>query len=249
MQTTGTIRLDKALSDMDYGTRSEIKKMIAAGRVKIDGNIVKSADFKADLSACELSIDDKRIFYHMYEYRMLNKPDGVITATEDRHKTTVLDLVRQRGVRRDIAPVGRLDIDTEGLLLLTNDGALAHRLLSPKKHVPKTYFVRLNAPIREEIIEALKNGVHIEDADGNFDALPAGIQTTDQDQEVLITIYEGKYHQVKRMFSMFGLTVIRLKRVSMGTLVLDPELKPGESRALTDEEIIRLKAEVFHDEF
>lgn len=244
MQTTKTIRLDKALCDMGYGTRSEVKKMISQGRVKIDGSVVKSSDLKVDINACTFNIDGADVFYSEYEYRMLNKPAGVISATEDPRQKTVLDLVRNIGVRKDLAPVGRLDIDTEGLLLLTNDGALTHQLLSPKKHVPKTYFTRLDAPVTEEVIRALETGACIDDADGSFTALPAQIQKTASENEVYITIYEGKYHQVKRMFAKFGLTVIYLKRISMGSLSLDETLAPGESRLLTKEEINRLKAEV-----
>jgi 16S rRNA pseudouridine516 synthase len=244
MQTTKTIRLDKALCDIGYGTRSEVKKMISQGRVKIDGSVVKSSDLKVDVNACTFNIDGAEVFYSEYEYRMLNKPAGVISATEDPRQKTVLDLVRSIGVRKDLAPVGRLDIDTEGLLLLTNDGALTHQLLSPKKHVPKTYFTRLDAPVTEEVIRAMETGVSINDADGSFTALPAQLQKTASENEVYITIYEGKYHQVKRMFAKFGLTVIFLKRISMGSLSLDETLKPGESRLLTKEEINRLKAEV-----
>lgn len=243
MQTTKTLRLDKALCDMGYGTRSEVKKMIAQGRIAIDGQVVRSADRKVDLTQA-FSIDGAVVFYNLYEYRMLYKPAGVITATEDSRQKTVLDLVRNVGVRKDLSPVGRLDIDTEGLLLLTNDGVLAHRLLSPKKHVPKTYFVRLSAAVTEDMLHTLEAGMSIDDTDGAFTALPAKVQTTEKDREVYITIYEGKYHQVKRMFAAFGLTVQYLKRVSMGPLVLDASLNPGESRLLTSEEIERLKAEV-----
>lgn len=244
MQTTKTIRLDKALCDMGYGTRSEVKKMISQGRVKIDDSVVKSSDLKIDMGVSTLRIDGAEVFYNMYEYRMLNKPAGVISATEDPRQKTVLDLVRSNGVRKDLAPVGRLDIDTEGLLLLTNDGTLTHQLLSPKKHVPKTYYTRLDAAVTDEVIRALEAGVEIDDADGSFTALPAKIERAASENEVYITIYEGKYHQVKRMFAKFGLTVIYLKRISMGSLSLDETLAPGESRLLTKEELERLKAEV-----
>lgn len=249
MQTTKTLRLDKALCDMGYGTRSEVKKMITQGRVKIDGTTVRSSDQKVDLNANVLFVDGAEVFYNTYEYRMLNKPAGVISATEDPRQKTVLDLVKGSGVRKDLAPVGRLDIDTEGLLLLTNDGALAHQMLSPKKHVPKTYFVRLDGSVGSEVIRGMEAGMQIDDADGSFTALPAQIQTTDLDTEVYITIYEGKYHQVKRMFAAFGLTVKYLKRMTMGSLALDASLAPGESRLLTSEEINRLKAEVNHEHF
>ena len=195
MQTNKALRLDKSLCDMGYGTRSEVKKMIARGRVTVDGQTAKSADLKVDPAAV-FTIDGVEAFYNLYEYRMLNKPAGVITATEDARQTTVLDLVRGEGIRKDLAPVGRLDIDTEGLLLLTNDGALAHQLLSPKKHVPKTYFVRLSGPVTEDVIRELEAGVTIDDADGAFTALPAQVRTIEEDREVYITIYEGKYHQV-----------------------------------------------------
>ena len=243
-----TIRLDKFLADMSVGTRSQVKALISKGRVKLDGNIVREPSVKLDIKTCRVEIDGKQIGYCTYEYYMLNKPSGVVSATEDKNDKTVIDLISTK-VRKDLFPVGRLDKDTEGLLIITNDGELSHKLLSPKKHVKKTYYVETDIYIDKKMTEVLENGVDIGDdrltmkaevkvsnQKNKDDALTAGEKNVSY-----ITIKEGRFHQVKRMYQAVGATVIYLKRISMGNLNLDESLKPGEYRLLTDEEIRLLK--------
>lgn len=228
------IRLDKFLADMRYGTRSEAKREIARGNVKINGVPVRKPETKIDTEKDEVAYKDQPAVYEKYEYYMLNKPAGVISATTDKKEKTVLDLIEEKQ-RKDLFPVGRLDRDTEGLLLITNDGELAHRLLSPKKHVDKIYYVRVQGSLSEEDIRRLAEGIDIGD---EKPTLPAQlvILKSGQTSEAEITIQEGKFHQVKRMFHALGKEVVYLKRLRMGTLVLDENLKPGEYRKLTKEE-------------
>ena len=228
-------RIDKFLSDMDIGTRQEIKNLIKQKRVAINGKTVATASEKADTEADEVMVDNTIIEYAEYEYYILNKPAGVITATTDKHEKTVLDLIDCR--RRDLFPVGRLDKDTEGLLIITNDGALSHNLLSPKKHVDKKYFVRVEGRLDAAVAEKFAGGLVV---DEEFTALPATLELLG-DNEAYITISEGKFHQIKRMMEAVGCTVIYLKRISMGRLNLPEELMPGESRPLTPEELNLLK--------
>ena len=233
------IRLDKYLADMGLGTRSELKKDIRKGLASVDGAVIKDPGYA--LSGKEaVTFKGEPVLYEAEVYYMLNKPAGVITATEDRSQKTVLDLV-DISRKKDVFPVGRLDKDTEGLLLLTNDGALAHRLLSPKHHVDKTYYARVSGRLVQADIDAFERGVYIMSED--YTALPAKLQilTSGDESEALVTIQEGKFHQVKKMFDALGNEVLYLKRLSMGPLVLDEALKPGEYRRLTDEEIRLLK--------
>ncbi len=234
----GKMRLDKYLADMGQGTRTEVKKAIKKGKILVNQEIIKSPEYKIDVQADIVLIEGKRIVYEDMVYYMLNKPQGVISATEDRRAKTVLDLIEDKK-RKDLFPVGRLDKDTEGLLLITNDGELAHQLLTPKKHVDKKYFVRLKTPLSEESRNHLEEGVDIGE-----DKLTMPSQVfflNEEKNEVEIIICEGKFHQVKRMFQAVGNEVIFLKRLSMGSLVLDKTLQPGEYRLLTSEEIERLK--------
>lgn len=234
----GKLRLDKYLADMGCGTRTEVKKLIRKGKVSVNREIIKNPECKIDTETDEILVDAIPVSYAEFEYYMLNKPQGVVSATEDKRDKTVLDFILSRK-RKDLFPVGRLDKDTEGLLLITNDGELAHNLLSPRKHVDKTYFVRLLTPISPEDTEKLENGVDIGE---KAMTLPAKVvRLPGEDREVQITIREGKFHQVKRMFQAVGNEVVFLKRLSMGTLKLDETLAPGEYRALTPEEIERLK--------
>lgn len=234
----GKLRLDKYLADMGCGTRTEVKKLIHDKKVSVNEEIVKSPECKIDTEADHVSVDGKDLSYEVFEYYMLNKPQGVVSATEDKRDKTVLDLIVSKK-RKDLFPVGRLDKDTEGFLLITNDGELAHNLLSPKKHVDKTYYVELAEVVSEEDIENLEHGVDI--GEGGL-TLPAEIRNLSQDRKSLyITIREGKFHQVKRMFHAVKNEVLFLKRLSMGSLVLDETLKPGDYRVLTQEEIVRLK--------
>ena len=235
------IRLDKYLADMGIGTRQEVKKYIRQGRVTIDGEIMKKPEYKVDESSQQVCMDHVPVGYAEYEYFMLNKPAGVISATEDRMQKTVIDLLEDKK-RKDLFPVGRLDKDTEGLLLITNDGDLAHRLLSPKKHVDKRYFAKIKGVVTEEDTEAFQKGVNIGTEEDPEMTMPGRLEILIRDEitEIRLTIQEGKFHQVKRMFEAVGKEVIYLKRETMGTLILDESLQPGEYRYLTDEELKNL---------
>ena len=234
----GKIRLDKFLADMGLGTRSEVKKEIHKGQVRVNGIPERSPEYKLDIQKDLVEVNGRQISYAQQEYYMLNKPAGVVSATEDKKDMTVLDLIQEKQ-RKDLFPVGRLDKDTEGLLLITNDGLLAHQLMSPKKHVKKTYFVRVENPVSPEDIKILEEGVDIGEEKRT---LPAEISCLSPEKNSLcLTIKEGKFHQIKRMFQAVDNKVLYLKRLSMGSLTLDETLDPGEYRPLTKEEIERLK--------
>ncbi len=235
------LRLDKYLADMGVGTRSEIKTYIRKGRVKLNQELCTKPEQKVQPGIDAVSFDDSPVGYIKYQYYMLHKPAGVVSATEDNVSTTVLDLIKDRKCK-DMFPVGRLDKDTEGLLLITNDGELAHRLLSPKKHVDKVYYARIEGRVTMEDATAFEQGVDI--GEEAF-ALPAKLKilVSKEISEIELTIQEGKFHQVKRMFEAVDKKVLYLKRLSMGSLVLDEALKPGEYRELTEEELEALKGE------
>lgn len=232
------MRLDKFLANAGVGTRSEVKQYIKKGWVLVNGIPAKKADLSISETSDEILFQNKPVTLQKNFYYMMNKPQGVISATEDNFQKTVLDLLGS-DKRDDIFPVGRLDKDTEGLLLLTNDGALAHALLSPKKHVAKIYYARIEGMVTDEDVKVFKEGVRIDD---DFLALPANLKILHSGDisEIEVEIYEGKFHQVKRMFQAVGKKVVFLKRLSMGSLELDPRLTPGEYRALTAEEICQL---------
>lgn len=235
------IRLDKYLADMGVGTRQEVKKYMKQGRVTIDGEIIKKPETKVDTEKSKVCFGGREVAYAEYEYYMLNKPAGVISATEDNRCETVIDLIESKK-RKDLFPVGRLDKDTEGLLLITNDGALAHRLLSPKKHVDKCYYAKIQGKVTQEDVLAFSKGVNIGTPEEEEWTMPGElvIEKSDEISEIRLTIQEGKFHQVKRMFQVVGKEVIYLKRERMGTLILDDKLAIGEYRELTDEEIKNL---------
>lgn len=234
-----TVRLDKYLADMALGTRSEVKNLIKKGRVMVNDAIVTRPEYKVDIHADRLLCDGREIIYQTFVYYMLNKPGGIITATTDKRQKTVLDLIPDRE-RRDLFPVGRLDKDTEGLLLITNDGALAHDLLSPKKHVSKTYQALVDGHVTEDDVRLFAEGLTI---DEEWTALPAELKILSAGSQSLveITIYEGKFHQIKRMFEAVDKKVLTLKRLTMGPLQLDMALAPGAYRTLTEEEIKALQ--------
>lgn len=245
------IRLDKYLSDMGAGTRQEVKKYIRQGRVCVDQEVVKKPEYKIytdqdkDKNPQKVTFDGETVGYRKYEYYMLHKPAGVVSATEDSRDQTVIDLITDRK-RKDLFPVGRLDKDTEGLLLITNDGGLAHRLLSPKRHVDKCYFAKIRGIVTKEDQVRFAEGVNIGTEDTKEWTRPARLEivSTDEDHavsEIRLTIHEGKFHQVKRMFEAVGKEVTYLKRESMGSLVLDGRLGPGEYRKLTDTELEELE--------
>lgn len=238
------IRLDKYLANMGLGTRTEVKKLIKKGQITVNGEMIRTPEYKTDTQTDRVCAEGRLVSYENHEYYMLNKPQGVVSATEDKREKTVLDLILSKK-RKDLFPVGRLDKDTEGLLLITNDGELAHQLLSPKKHVDKTYVTRLLKPLLLEEAEKLETGVDIGEQELT---LPAKVNLLNTEgTEVQITIQEGKFHQVKRMFQAVGNQVVFLKRISMGSLVLDEGLRTGEYRLLTQEEITRLKEHVRTD--
>ena len=235
------VRLDKYLADMNIGTRSEVKIFIKKKKVKVNGEIALKDNIKIDVDSDIVEVDGKELAYVEYEYYMLNKPAGVISATKDDLDKTVVDLIKDN--TRDIFPVGRLDKDTEGLLILTNDGELSHNLLSPKKHVDKKYYAKIKGLVDVEHIEQFKRGLNVNDEyitkEAKLEIL--SVDNSSNTSEIYVTITEGKYHQVKRMFKAIGMEVIYLKRVAMGELKLDENLKLGQYRRLTIEELNLLK--------
>lgn len=233
------MRLDKFLANSGIGTRKEVKIILKKGKIKVNEKIVKDAKMQIDEIKDDVKIEGEKITYKPFVYIMMNKPSGVISATEDGKHKTVIDLLCEKYKNYKVFPVGRLDIDTEGLLLLTNDGVLAHNLLSPKKHVDKKYYVELKEPLTIEKKKILENGIKLEE---NFVTKKAKIEIIDKDEDievnsVFITISEGKFHQVKRMFKFVENEVLYLKRVKMGKLLLPEDLKLGEYRELSEEEM------------
>ncbi|MCF0132951.1 MAG: rRNA pseudouridine synthase [Blautia sp.] len=245
------VRLDKYLADAGCGTRSEVKIHIQKGKVTVDGECIRKPEFK--VTDQEVCLDGKTVSQAKeFVYYLLHKPAGVISATTDRKEKTVMDLFPEeiRNGRRELFPVGRLDKDTEGLLLITDDGALAHELLSPKKHVDKTYFAVVNGILGDDAIRVIKEGVDIGDREIT---LPAALEVLntgeDGNTEVLLTIQEGRFHQVKRMMKAVGCEVVYLKRITMGSLHLPSDLLKGMWRELKDEEVFALKNTLYTDGF
>lgn len=237
-----TMRLDKFLSETGAGTRSEVKQFIRKGLVSVNGQIIKDAGSKVAEDEDVVCLQGQTLSYAKHHYYMLYKPAGVVSATRDSRQKTVLDLLTGVPVK-GLFPVGRLDKDTEGLLLLTDDGVLAHELLSPQKHVDKTYLAEIRDPLSVTAISSLQQGVHIGD---EKPAAPAKVELIEE-KRILITVREGRYHQIKRMFKAVGNEVLYLKRLSMGCLILDENLNKGEFRPLKDTEIENLKKEYMHD--
>ena len=230
-------RLDKLLASTGRWSRREVKGLIKEGRVLVDGVPAAAGEEKADPALCRILVDGAAVELCRRTYIMLHKPAGVLSATEDARQETVLDLLPPELRRQGLFPVGRLDKDSEGLLLLTNDGELAHRLLSPRHHVDKVYYIRTDAPLTEEDREAFAGGILL--ADGTV-CRPAGLELLGDGREALVTLHEGKFHQIKRMIASRGAAVCQLKRLSMGTLVLDKGLRPGGFRLLTNEEVMKI---------
>ena len=236
------MRLDKFLANSGIGTRKEVKELLKKRLIKVNDEIVKDGKIHVDENEDTVKYKDEIISYKKFVYIMLNKPNGVISATEDKVHKTVIDLLGDEYRTFEVFPVGRLDIDTEGLLLLTNDGVLSHNLLSPNKHVDKKYYVELEKLLTKMDIDKLENGVELKD----FTTKDAKVEIIENREEankikVYITISEGKFHQVKRMFKAVENEVKYLKRVKMGTLSLDENLKLGEYRELTEDELTKLK--------
>ena len=232
------MRLDKFLVACAVGSRTEVKNLLKAGRVTVNGKKEKSAKLQIDEETDEICFDGQKLDYEEFVYYMMNKPQGVISATEDPKHKTVLDLLDDYARAKEVFPVGRLDIDTHGLLLLTNDGKLAHALLSPKRHVDKTYLAQVKGIMTDTDVETFAQGIPLKD----FTCQPAKLELvsvdTEKDQSLIrVTIAEGKFHQVKRMVAYCGKEVVDLQRLTMGTLTLDEDLKRGEWRRLTTEEL------------
>lgn len=229
-------RLDKAIAMQGSLTRSEVKTLIRRGEVCVNGSVVKSADFGVDFDTDTVTVQGKNISLQMHTYLMLNKPKGVVSATEDKKTPTVVDLVPEELWRKGLFPAGRLDKDTTGFVLLTDDGEFAHDILSPKKHISKTYHALVSGPITPEMEKGFADGVTI----GEDFTLPASLKklsSTEQGDWGEVILKEGLYHQIKRMFGVYGLKVLELKRVKMGDLDLDPDLEEGKCRTLTSEEL------------
>ena len=237
------IRIDKFLSQMQVATRSESKKLIKMKRITKNGALVTDGGEKCDPKKDCICLDGHPIAYQEYHYLMLHKPAGCVTATEDRRDKTVMDYLPDN-LRRGLSPVGRLDKDTEGLLLITDDGALNHSLLAPGRHVPKTYYARIHGIVTESDITAFKNGLDIGEKKMTAPAALKILHIAENEQtsEILVTITEGKFHQVKRMMEALGKKVTYLKRLSMGPLALPADLPTGKYRLLTEKELELLKS-------
>lgn len=235
------MRLDKFLSHTGFGSRKDVKQLLKKKVVQINGTVATKGDFILDVKKDVVSVGGETVHYQKYIYLMLHKPAGYLSATEDNVQKTVIDLLDDESRRFEPFPVGRLDKDTEGLLLITNDGELAHFLLSPKKHVKKTYYAEVKGVMDEKDIAAFEAGIILEDG---YKCLPASLEiisSTDESSQVKITIEEGKFHQVKRMVLACGKEVTYLKRLTMGSLKLDDTLKQGKFRPLTEQELNDLK--------
>lgn len=230
------MRIDKLLGNLGFGSRKEVKLLIRKGHVIVNEQKIRNSSTIINPNSDIIMVKNKRVFYQEHIYLMLNKPPSVISATEDKHDKTVIDLLPNDIQHFKPFPVGRLDKDTEGLLLLTNDGVLAHQLTSPKKDIPKTYYAKISGIVTNEDVEKVLHGITL--ADGHF-TKPAKLKIlhSDHQSEVEITITEGKYHQVKRMFGALGKKVVYLKRIRMGNLVLDEKLLLGSFRELTSDEL------------
>lgn len=227
------LRLDKYLTNLAVGSRSQVKEIIKKGKIKVNGQIINKPEFHVNEETDTIELDGMTLEYSRFYYYMLNKPAGVVSAVTDNNCKTVLDIM-DITPKNGLFPVGRLDKDTEGLLLITNDGQLAHDLLSPNNHVNKTYYVELDGELIDSDVKLFQEGLDIGE---KSKTKPAVLKILEERNKALMTITEGKYHQVKRMFAAIGLTVTYLKRISMGTLELDESLKTGEYRKLTEEEI------------
>ena len=230
------MRLDKLLANKAFGSRKEVHQIIKDGRVTVNGTVILKKDQSIHIDDDIIAVDGVQISTKQQYYIKFHKPAGYITAVEDPTHPVVMDLLPPEFKKMGVFPVGRLDKDTEGLLVLTNDGQLAHRVLSPKKHVPKTYYAKIEGRVTEEDIKAFEAGVTLDDG---YETMPAQLKILEsgEQSEIELTIHEGKFHQVKRMFESVGKKVVYLKRLSMGKLILDENLSLGEYRELTDEEV------------
>lgn len=235
-------RLDKIISNLGYGSRKDVKSFVKKGLIEVDGVVVKDNGISVDPEKSIIKVNGEEVLYRKFVYLMMNKPDGVISATHDSKDETVIDLLELDHQVFEPFPIGRLDKDTVGLLLLTNDGDLNHRLISPKWHVDKVYYAKIDKKVDEKDITAFKNGITLDDGYKCMEAKLEILNSSDEGSEIRLTIQEGKFHQVKRMFEAVGKKVTYLKREEFGGLLLDPDLQEGEYRELTDEELALLKS-------
>jgi 16S rRNA pseudouridine516 synthase len=229
-------RLDKILSSQGYGSRKQVSQMIRQGAVAVDGVAEKKSDRKVDAELCSITVHGSPVFVKHHLYIMMNKPSGVLSAARDSRTPTVLDILPEHLKRKGLFPAGRLDKDTTGFLLITDDGDLAHRMLAPKSHIFKLYEARLDIPLEDEDIRAFAEGIPLRD----FTCLPASLERAGEEDGfplARVQVREGKFHQVKRMFAARGKTVLALRRIRMGSLWLDESLEPGGARELTEEEL------------
>jgi len=234
-------RIDKILSNLGHGTRKEVKALLKKGKVEIDGIIISDSATKIDPEKAVIKVSGEEIKYRKYIYLIMNKPAGVVSATVDNHDETVIDLIDEEYQAFKPFPIGRLDKDTVGLLLITNDGELNHKLIAPKNHVDKVYYAEINKLVDASDVAAFKKGVVIDDG---YKCMPAVLEILNADEngsEVMVTIQEGKFHQVKRMFESVDKSVVFLRRISFGPLKLDENLCEGQYRELSEEEINLLK--------
>ena len=231
-------RIDKIISSQTNYSRKDVKKLILQKKISVNGKVAKKPEQKVNEQQDEIYIDGNKLEIKKYIYLILNKPKGYISATEDRTAKTVLDLVPEKYMRRGLFPAGRLDKDTTGMMIITDDGEFAHNILAPKKHIEKTYRVQIDIDITDEMREKFKQGIVLKD----HVCCPATIVVEDKNT-ALITITEGKYHQIKRMFGCFGAKVVNLRRISMGGLQLPGDLKEGQCRELTATELLKLRFE------
>ena len=236
MAGKNTMRLDKLLTMLGEGTRAQVKDLVRAGRVMVNGVPARDSGMQVDAENARVCLNGRVLEYKAVRHVMLNKPQGTLTAARDKKQKTVMDLLPPLYAAMDCMPAGRLDKDTEGLLIITSDGQLAHRIISPKKDVTKVYFARVDGVLDESDIAAFAAGLHIKDSDGEFDAKSAGL-------EVRVRVSEGNYHQVKRMLASRRAPVVYLKRLQIGALKLDPALAPGQWREMTDDEVAMLEQE------
>ena len=230
------LRIDKILSNVGYGSRAEIKVYCKKGLVKVNDKVISNPGTQVDTDTDKIEFNNEVVRYREFVYIMMNKPEGYLSATFDKRDPIVLDLIESSYLAFEPFPVGRLDKDTEGLLVLTNDGKLAHRVLSPKKHVPKTYYAKVDGVVTEKDVKDFEEGVTLDDG---YETMPSQLKILESGEtsEIELTIHEGKFHQVKRMFESVGKKVVYLKRLSMGKLKLDETLSLGEYRELTEEEV------------
>jgi len=245
-ESGGRMRLDKLLATLGEGTRTQVRDMIRAGRVTVDGVAVRDAGLQVDAEASLVAVGGRVLSYKRVRHVMMNKPQGTLTAARDKKQPTVMDLLPPMYAAMDCMPAGRLDKDTEGLLVITSDGQLAHRIISPRHDVGKVYLARVNGPLTESDVTAFAQGLHISDGDGEFDARPARLEilaASPLESEARVRVTEGKYHQVKRMFASRGVQVVYLKRLQIGALKLDPALAPGQWREMTEDEVALLEQE------